>query len=100
MADLDPLDVRTALAALHMYRSVHEKSHLPVPPAVDRVTANLQTLLTVNGQSDSTSAQDWLTTEQIAERLQCSERTARRIARRVGHRVGRQWLTPADAIED
>ena len=40
------------------------------------------------------------TLDEVADRMQCSANTALRLARRHGHRVGRQWLTPADAIED
>lgn len=95
---LDLLDIRAALAALRFHRRAHEESRLSVPPALDRAADNLQALMAVNGQSDNTSRQDWLTTDQIAERLQCSERTARRIAAEVGKKIGRQWMAPADAL--
>ena len=95
---LDLADIRTALAAVEFWRSVHRFSRLPVPPALDRAADNLTALMAVNGQSDNTSQQDWLTTDQIAERLRCSERTARRIAAEVGKKIGRQWMAPADAL--
>jgi AraC-like DNA-binding protein len=94
----DHLDIRTALAALRFYRRAHEESRLPIPPALDRVADNLTALMAVNGQSDNTSQQDWLTTDQIAERLHCSERTARRKAAEVGKKIRRQWMAPADAL--
>ena len=98
MNGLDQLDIRTVLAALRFHRHAYEESRLQVPPALDRAADNLTALMAVNGQSDNTSQQDWLTTDQIAERLQCSERTARRIAAEVGKKIGRQWMAPADAL--
>ena len=99
-SDLDPSDIRTVLAALRFYRRVHEESRLPVPPALDRVADILTTLVTVNSQESSVPQQQWLTTDEVAHRMQCSLSTAYRTARRVGHRVGRQWLTPADALPE
>ena len=97
---LDHLDIRTALAALRFYRRVHEEAHLPIPPALDRVAANLQAMVAFKRQEDVVPQTQWLTTAEVADRMQCSANTALRLARRHGHRVGRQWLTPADAIED
>jgi hypothetical protein len=98
MTGLDPLDIRTALRAVDFWRSAHRLSRLPVPPALDRAADNLTALVAVNGQCQNGSQQDWLTTDQIAERLRCSERTARRIAAEVGKKVGRQWMAPAEAL--
>jgi hypothetical protein len=95
---LDLADIRTALAAVEFWRSVHRCSRLPVPQALDRVTERLKALMAVNGQGSVVPQQEWLTTDQIAERLRCSERTARRIAAEVGKKVGRQWMAPADAL--
>jgi hypothetical protein len=95
---LDPLDIRTALAAVEFWRSAHRLSRVPVPPALDRAADNLTTLMAVNGQCQNASQQDWLTTDQIAERLRCSVRTARRVAAEVGKKVGRQWMAPAEAL--
>lgn len=97
-AALDRSDLKTVLAALQFYRRIHEEARLPVPPALDRAAADLQTMLTANGQGSVAPQQEWLTTDQIAERLQCSERTARRKAAQVGKKIGRQWMAPADAL--
>ena len=98
--DLDRSDLKTVRAALRFYRRVHEEAHLPIPPALDRVAANLQAMVAFKRQEDVVPQTQWLTTAEVAERMQCSANTALRLARRHGHRVGRQWLTPADAIED
>ncbi len=98
MTDLDPTDVRTVLAALRFYRRAHEWSRLPVPPALDRVADNLQ--VAFKRQESVVPQQQWLTTAEVADRMQCSASTALRTARRLGHRVGRIWLTPADAITE
>jgi hypothetical protein len=96
----DQLDIRVALAALRFHRHAYEESRLQVPPALDRATDSLTALMAANGQCCNTSQQDWLTTDQIAERLQCSARTARRIAAEVGKKIGRQWMAPADALPE
>ncbi len=99
-SELDPPDIRTALAALRFYRRAHELSRLPVPPALDRVAENLGAMLAFKRQEDVVPQTQLLTTAEVADRMQCSANTALRIARRHGHRVGRQWLTPADAITE
>ncbi len=98
MTALDPLDIRTALAAVEFWRSAHRLSRLPVPPALDRAAANLQ--VAFNRQEDVVPQPDWLTTTEVADRMHCSANTALRTARRLGRRVGRIWLTPADAITE
>lgn len=97
-SDLDPLDIRTALAALRFYRRVHEEAHLPIPPALDRVADNLKTLVAFKRQEDVVPQEQWLTTTEVAARMRCSANTALRLARLHGHRVGRQWFTPATAL--
>lgn len=97
-SDLDRADIRTAMAAVKFWKRVHEFSNVAVPPAADRLLERLEALMAANGQESVVSEQQWLTTDQIAERMQCSERTARRIAARVGKRIGRQWLAPPDAL--
>ena len=94
----DQLDIRVALAALRFHRHAYEESRLQVPPALDRATDSLTALMTANGQGSVAPQPEWLTTDQIAERLRCSERTARRIAAEVGKKIGRQWMAPADAL--
>ena len=97
---LDPSDIRTVLAALRFYRRAHEESHLPIPPALDRAADNLQAMVAFKRQEDVVPQEEWLTTAEVADRMQCSANTALRLARRHGHRVGRQWLTPADALPE
>ncbi len=99
LMDLDPLDIRTALSAVDVWRNILRFSRVPVPPAVDRLAANL-TALTFKRQEDVVPQQQWLTTAQVADRMHCSTSTALRTARRLGHRVGRIWLTPADALPE
>jgi hypothetical protein len=36
----------------------------------------------------------------VAQRLNCSERTAQRLAKRVGRQFGRDWFIPADALPE
>jgi hypothetical protein len=93
-------DIRTALAAVEFWRSAHRLSQLPVPPALDRTAANLQAMAALKRQEGVVPQPQWLTTAEVAERMQCSTNTALRTARRLGHRVGRQWLTPADALPE
>jgi hypothetical protein len=96
---LDTLDVQTARSAVGVWRSIFLASRVPVPPAVDRLSANL-TAMTFKRQEDVVPQQQWLTTAQVADRMHCSTSTALRTARRLGHRVGRIWLTPADALPE
>ncbi len=96
---LDRLDIRTARSAVGVWRSIFLASRVPVPPAVDRLAANL-TALTFERHKPVVPQSDWLTTAQVAERMHCSTSTALRTARRLGHRVGRIWLTPADALPE
>jgi AraC-like DNA-binding protein len=98
MSTRSELDWKLLVAAVEFYRSAHRLSHLPIPPALDRAAANLQTLMAANGQGSVAPQQEWLTTDQIAERLHCSERTARRKAAEVGKKIRRQWMAPADAL--
>ncbi len=98
--DLDPPDVRAALAALRFYRRAHELSRLPVPPALDRVADYLKSVVAFKRQEDVVPQEELLTTAEVADRMQCSLSTALRLARRHGHRVGRQWFTPADALPE
>lgn len=93
-------DLRTAHAALCYFRRAHVLSCRPVPEAVDILAAHIEQALAANGQPEPPTPQDWLTTSQVAQRLNCSTRTALRIAKRVGHRKGRIWLVPADAVEE
>ena len=97
---LDPSDIRTVLAALQFHRRAHEWSRLPVPPALDRVAANLESMLAFKRQDEVVPQEELLTTTEVAARMRCSANTALRLARRHGHRVGRQWLTPADALPE
>ncbi len=112
MTGLEPLDIRTALAAVEFWRSAHRLSRLPVPPALDRTAANLlqlanaarvrdlEAVVAFKRQEDVVPQPQWLTTDQVADRMGCSLSSALRLARRLGHRVGRIWLTPADAITE
>ena len=98
-SDLDRADIRTALTAVEFWRSVHRFSRVPVPPALDRVADNLlQAMVAFKRQEDVVPQEQWLTTAEVADRMQCSASTALRLARRHGHRVGRQWFTPATAL--
>jgi len=98
---LDPLDIRTVLAALRFYRRAHEWSRSPVPPALDRAADNLEAMaVAFKRQEGVVPQEELLTTAEVADRMQCSANTALRLARRHGHRVGRQWLTPADALPE
>jgi AraC-like DNA-binding protein len=94
---LDDIDVRMALVAASYYRRAHILCKRPVPAAADRLINHL-THLAVNGQANGVAQPHWLSTKQVAQRLGCSDRTARRIAARVGRRIGRQWVVPADAL--
>ena len=101
MTALDPLDLRTALRAVGFWRSAHRFSRVPVPPAADRLAANLEAaLVAFERQQDVVPQPQWLTTAEVADRMQCSANTALRLARRVGHRVGRIWLTPDTALPE
>ncbi|KLO29522.1 hypothetical protein [Mycobacterium haemophilum] len=95
---LDRADLKMALAAVAYYRRAHILSKRPIPPAADRLAAHLEQALSACGQEDVARQSDWLSTEQLAQRLNCSTRTARRIATRIGRRAGRDWLVPADAL--
>lgn len=98
MTALDHLDLQTALAAVSYFRRAHQLSKVEVPPAAERLAANLKALMAVNGQECVAPQPQWLTTQQVADRMQCSERTARRIATQFGSKIGRIWLTPETAL--
>jgi hypothetical protein len=100
MADLDALDIRMVLAAMEFYRRSHTLAKRPCPPAVDRLTERLTSMLAEDGQGSVAPQQQWLTTRQVSARLRCSQRTARRIAAQVGRKPGHEWLIPADAIPE
>lgn len=97
---LDQTDLRMALAAADFYRRACVLSKRPVPPAADRLVEHLLALMSDHGQQPATPQPHWLTTEQVARRLNISERHARRIATTVGQRVGRQWWIPETALPE
>jgi hypothetical protein len=99
-AQFDEGDLRTALAVVSYFRRAHQLSNRPIPPAADKLAERLTGLLAVNGQECFVPQQEWLTTRQVASRLQCSQRTARRIAAQVGRKPGREWQVPAEAIPE
>lgn len=95
---LDKTDLRMALVAVSYYRHAYILAKRPVPAAADRLVGRLETALAASGQEPVAVQPHWLSTRQLADRLRCSDRTARRIAARHGHRLGRDWLIPADAV--
>lgn len=97
---LDRTDLRMALIALNYYIRALQLVHRPVPPAAHRLADHLTTAMAVNGQESQRVTTDWITTDEAAKRIGCSQRHARRLAARIGTRTGRQWLIPADALED
>jgi hypothetical protein len=98
---LDPIDLKTALSVVGYYRRAHELSKRPVPPAADRLAANLEALdalMSSVGHEPVVAQPHWLTTAEVAARLNISQRHARRIAVRIGQRIGHQLVVPADAL--
>lgn len=97
---LDRTDLQMARVAVSYYRRAHELAKREVPPAADRCAEHLQEALSLSasGQEDAVPQQDWLSTGEVAQKLGCSERTARRTAKRIGRRIGRDWFIPADAL--
>ena len=89
-----------ARAATAYYVRAHMLSRREVPPAALRLAGHLDLLLSDIGQAPVVPPQEWLTTQQVAERLGCSQRAAQRIATKCGTRFGRQLLTPADALPE
>jgi AraC-like DNA-binding protein len=98
MTDLDRADLKMALVAVSWYRRAFVLAKRPVPPAAERLAQHLEEALAANGQETLAAQPHWVSTKQMAQRLGCSDRTARRIAKQVGHRVGRAWIIPADAL--
>jgi hypothetical protein len=99
---LDRTDLEMARVALSYYRRAHVLSRRPVPPAAQRLADRLDLALSVSasGREDVAAQIEWLSTRQVAQRLNCCERTAQRLAERVGRRFGRDWFIPADALPD
>jgi hypothetical protein len=99
---LDRTDLEMARVALSYYRRAHILSRRAVPPAADRLADRLDLALSVSasGQEDVAAQIEWLSTRQVAQRLNCCERTAQRLAERVGRRFGRDWFIPADALPE
>ena len=95
---LDPIDLQTARSVVGYYRRAHELSKRPVPPAADRLAANLEALMSSVGHEPVVAQPHWLTTAEVAARLNISQRHARRIAVRIGQRIGHQLVVPADAL--
>ena len=95
---LDATDLRMARVAVEFYRRACVLSRRAIPPAADRLAGHLEQAMSEVGHASVVPPQEWLTTQQIAERLGCSQRHAQRIANKYGTRHGWTWLTPADAI--
>ena len=98
--ELDATDLRMARVAVQFYIRAHVLSKCEVPPAADRLAGHLEQAVSDIGQQCGVPSQQWLTTQQVAERLGCSQRAAQRIATKCGTRFGRQLLTPADALPE
>lgn len=100
---IDRVDLETFRVALLWIRRHRELHRQPPSAAIDRALAALDHLtcaLAANGQAPQPDTGNWLTTAEVAERMGCSQRQARRIAADLGTRIGRQWLIPADRLED
>ncbi len=97
---LDELDLKTALAVVSYFRRAHQLSKRPVPPAADRLADHLQVLMSSVGHEPVVAQPNWLTTAEVAARLNISQRHARRIAARIGKRIGHQLVVPADALPE
>lgn len=99
---LDRADLEMAWVAVSYYRRAHILSSRPVPPAAEQLADRLEQALSVSasGQECGAAQIEWLSTSQVAQRRNCSERTAQRLAERVGRRFGRDWFIPADALPD
>ncbi len=97
---LDELDLKTALVVVSYFRRAHQLSKREVPPAADRLAERLQVLMSSVGHEPVVVQPDWLTTAEVAARLNISQRHARRIAARIGYRIGHQLVVPADALPE
>ena len=97
-AHLDRAELQMALVALAYYQRAHLIMGRPIPAEADHLEQRLRTLMSADGPKNDVRLEKLITTGQIAQRLNISQRHARRIATKVGRRVGRQWLTPEDAL--
>jgi hypothetical protein len=95
---LDHRDLKMALAAVGYFRRAHELSNMPVPPAADRLTERLNSMMSAVGQEDVAPQPNWLSTEELATRMDICPRQARRIAKRIGQKVGGRWWIPEENV--
>ena len=95
---LDATDLHMARVAVEFYRRACLLSKREVPPAATRLAGHLEQAVSEVGHAPMVPPQEWLTTQQIAQRLGCSQRHAQRIAAKYGTRHGWTWLVPADAL--
>jgi hypothetical protein len=100
VTDLDNTDLHAIAVALLWIRRHRELHRQPPSAAIERALDHLTSTLAANGQGAEPNPRDLLTTAEVAKRVGCSKRHALRIAQRLGARVGRQWLTPAELVED
>jgi hypothetical protein len=97
-AHLDRAELQMALVALAYYQRAHLIMGRPIPPEAEHLEQRLRTLMSADGPQKVAPVGKLLTTGQVAQRLNISQRHALRIAQKFGYRVGRQWLTPEDAL--
>ncbi len=96
---LDRTDLRMARVAIAWYIRQHHLHKRPVPAAAWRLSDHLDDM-SESGPEEVAPQPHWLTTREVAERMNCTTRHARRVATRIGKRVGHQWLIPDDALPD
>jgi hypothetical protein len=98
---IDRSVLRTCRAGLMWIQGQRELHRQPADPAIDRAITSLDEALSMSacGPEDEAAQQNWLTTEQAAERFACTTRHVRRIAPKLGGRKdGRDWLIPEGAL--